>query len=464
MKVKLLGKSSKKDLEKRVRCVAAAGSLSRFPGKVSEVYAGCNDYEKNLRFIERVIEMGHDSITDHDYLVFALEDVSVLVEQIIIAERICSFTIKSRREVNFSDSGYYVPKFGSKRLEKRYREHMNYLFEVYQSFLDKGVKKEDARFVLPYSFHSNIIMGIDAHVLKKMILKFTKGKEKKISELREFGEALYKIMEKEVPYLKKVIDNEESFDEEMDSVLGELGLVKEGRVLDKVKLISWTENIDDTIFISSLMKNYGYGFDKAKSIYDDKIKDNSDLKEKMLGNIYNSCERLEFKQVNFRFQVPISLAVLTHLTRHRTHSLMIPEFWPVNDLEQYIFPEAIKQIDSELYEEVYRKNKEVYDYFKREEVREEDLIYFHLAGNMINVVTNMDGATLAHIASLRVCTKAQWEIRNIVSSMVKLVQEKSEYYGKVLAPSCVVYGKCKEGKESCGKINFIKEEQIIFKK
>ena len=39
---------------------------------ISEVLENCNDYEKNLKLIKRIISMGHKSIIEHDYLVFAI--------------------------------------------------------------------------------------------------------------------------------------------------------------------------------------------------------------------------------------------------------------------------------------------------------------------------------------------------------------------------------------------------------
>ena len=111
MKVELLGINDKKKLEERIKVVAAAGRLSRYNGTAFEILEKFNDYEKNLNLIKRIISMGHESITDHDYLVFGIENVSPIVEQTIIEERFSSFTIKSRREVNFSQVGYYVPTF-----------------------------------------------------------------------------------------------------------------------------------------------------------------------------------------------------------------------------------------------------------------------------------------------------------------------------------------------------------------
>ena len=158
MKLNLIGGINREQVEQMTKVVAGAGKLSRCPGTVSDVLETCDSYEKNVSFIKRVIGIGHESITDHDYLVFAIEDVSPIVEQILIEERFSSFTIKSRREVDFSNAGYYVPEFrdnnhqvlpNNKELQKMYMEHMKFLFNSYSELLELGIKKEDARFVLP---------------------------------------------------------------------------------------------------------------------------------------------------------------------------------------------------------------------------------------------------------------------------------------------------------------------------
>ena len=119
MEIKLIGGCEKNELETRIQKVATAGKLSRFAGNVFEVLESCNDYEKNLKLIKRIIGMGHKSIIEHDYLVFAICDVTPIVEQTIIGSRLTSFTIKSRREVDFRNAGFYVPEFR----DKNYKEH-----------------------------------------------------------------------------------------------------------------------------------------------------------------------------------------------------------------------------------------------------------------------------------------------------------------------------------------------------
>lgn len=463
MEVKLLGINNKKNLEERTKIVAAAGKLSRFPGSVIDTLNSCDDYEKNKRLIERIIKMGHESITEHDYLVFALKDVSPIIEQILIKERIASFTVKSRREVDFSKVGYYIPNFrddnyeivkNNEDLQKKYCEHMDSLFASYAYFVENEISKEDSRFVLPYSYNSNFIMGCDARVLKNIIVRLTKGKESKITEVRELGEELYKIVKEQVPYLVESIENEK-VENSIEKFLKDKVEKPNYKILDNVSLLSCSKDIDKTIIISSLMRIYQLDEKEAKKLYKKLFDSNPDLIKEYILNINKDFEKLDFTQINFRFQIPITFAVLTHITRHRTHDLLIPDFVPVNNLGYYKIPVSIKKFDEQYFIDIFNKNQKIYEYFKSQGVCEEDLIYFHLSGNMVNVVTNMNGKTLAWITRLRRCTKAQWEIRNIANEMYKLASEKSEFFSKILGPDCEVKYACSEGKESCGKINYI---------
>ena len=95
-------------------------------------------------------------------------------------------------------------------------------------------------------------------------------------------------------------------------------------------------------------------------------------------NILHKEERRELEQVSFSFQIPISLSILTHLTRHRMHSLLVPEFVPLWNFNNYVTPETIKAKMNDLYEKAIKKNIEIMEEFKNAGVAEEDLIYFYL--------------------------------------------------------------------------------------
>lgn len=464
MKIELLGGCTKEELESRIRRVASAGKLSRFKGNVFEVLESCDNYDNNLKLIKRIIKMGHKSIIEHDYLVFAIADVSPIVEQTIIGNRLTSFTIKSRREVDFRNVGYYIPNFRNKNMElheknselqERYKKHMQYLFNEYANLVDDGINVEDARFILPYSYHSNIIMGLDARELEKLVVSLLYGELSKISELKELGTILLEQIEEYVPYLSDIIkENETNTSNPFEYIEG-LVSRPEIKICDKAKLISYPENPDDIVLESAIMYHYQCTLEETKEILNKAESLDTNARQKMMDIILNKTENRELEHVNFRFQIPISLSILTHLTRHRMHSLLVPEFVKMWNLNNYIIPNSIKVKYEDKYNEIFKENIRVYNEFLNEDIAEEDLIYFYLGGNMCNVITNMSARTLQWISRLRCCNKAQWQIRNIANDIVKEVKKVAPLIGKGLGPTCITNNICNEGRESCGLIDKI---------
>lgn len=466
MKIELLGGCEKNELEKRIQNIAGAGKLSRFPGNVIEVLDSCNDYESNLKLIKRIIKMGHKSIIEHDYLVFALCDVTPIAEQTLIGYRLTSFTIKSRREVDFRTVGYYVPEFRNKdgqihekneELKEEYRKHMKMLFDTYGEIVDTGVKVEDARFLLPYSYHSNIIMGVNARELERMVLELKFGALSKIPDLKEIGEALYEIVKQSVPYLVPGIEKQEEKNKNDFEYMESLEARPEIKIVPETKMISYTPNADDVVLESSIMYHYQCSKEMAREILANMVKKDIDAKSKLMYDIMHKDERRELEQVSFTFQIPISLSILTHLTRHRMHALLIPEFLPMWNMENYITPESVKAKANDIYTEAVKKNIEMKKKFENMGVFEGDLVYFYLGNQMLNVVTTMNARNVQWVCRMRCCNKAQWQIRFIAKAMAKQVSEVAPLIGKGLGSTCVTDRFCGEGRECCGLIDKLLE-------
>ena len=217
MKLVMLGNDTKEEIEKRLQIVASAGNLSRADGTVTQVFESNNDYEKNLKLARAVVGYGHKSIAEHDYLVFAIEDVTPIIEQIIIGYRLTSFTIKSRRNVDFRNVGFYVPDFhdkdgkvlkNNKALQKQYKAYMQSLFDKYGELVDEEIPVEDCRYILPYCYHSNIIMGCDANELLRITSDMLHGKISHIPEVKELGEKFAEMIREKAPYLVRALDAE----------------------------------------------------------------------------------------------------------------------------------------------------------------------------------------------------------------------------------------------------------------
>lgn len=461
MKVELISRNTKEEIEKNLRIVASAGKLSRFEGTVTQVFEKSNNYNSNLSIARNVVGCGHKSISEHDYLVFALENVTPIIEQIIIGYRLTSFTIKSRRNVDFRTAGFYVPSFrdlnnnileNNNELQEKYKKYMESLFNQYAYLVDEGIPIEDCRYILPYSYYSNIVMGCDAHEFLNITSDMLYGKISKIKEVRELGEKFAQIIEEYVPYLSIELEKEKDkkyYDDKLefvDKLVNNSGLG--ANLLDKVQMTGFTENADDKVLISALMARYQCSYSKGARVLNELSKSDPQFKRQMMQAIIKSKNQRELEQVIFSYQIPISLAVLTHITRHRMHSLLVPDFTSFN-LKNYITPATISENHKEQYDDIFRNNKIMCDYFASNGVNPYDLVYFLLSGNACNITTTMNARTLEWISRMRCCKKAQWEIRDFVNEMVALASSVAPLIGEGLGPSCEILGICPEGKDSC---------------
>ena len=472
MKIVMLGGTTKEEIEKRLQMVSAAGVLSRADGTVTQVYESRDDYNNNLKLIKNVLNYGHRSIAEHDYIVFALEDVTPIVEQTIIGYRLTSFTIKSRRNVDFRNVGFYLPEFkndkgeilsNNKDLQDIYLSYMQSLFNKYGDLVDEQLPVEDCRYILPYSYYSNIIMGCDANELLRITSDLLYGKLSKIDELRELGLKFKALIEDNVPYLVNSLEKEKSSELYTDKFdfLDEFvkdNKVKTGSLLPEAQMTNYTENADWIVLCNIIKNRYQVSYEDAAGILAKLSKEDPDLTMNMMHALLHSKNQRELEQVIFSFEMPISLAVLTHITRHRMHSLLVPDFVPMWNLENYVTPNSLKEKHEGEYQEIFANNKTMVDYFKSQGVRDEDLVYFYLSGNACNISTTMNARNLEWLSRMRCCTKAQWEIRNLVKDCVLAVKEVSPLIGTTLGATCTVMGYCPEGKDSC------KNRGVVIKK
>lgn len=472
MKVVMLGNNTKKEIEKRLQIVASAGNLSRADGTVTQVLENHKSYEDNLKLARAIVGYGHKSISEHDYLVFALENVSMLLEQVIIGYRLTSFTIKSRRNVDFRSVGTYVPDFkdvngnvlpNNKKLQRMYKKNTEVLFTKYGELVDEGIPVEDCRYMLPYTINGNIIMGCDANELLNMTGDMLYGEISKISEVHELGEKLADMIRKYAPYLARALDQEKdkkyygdklSF---LDELVPNIDFPQQAHLLDKVEMTDYTHNADWKVLVSTLMARYQYTYEQAEEVLHELGDLQPTIKNDIMQAIINSKSQRELEQAIFSFQMPISLAVLTHITRHRMHSLLVPGFTSIN-FENIIVPDTIKESHEDEYRELFANNMLLMEEFKKEGVRPEDLICFLQCGHGVNITTTMNARCLEWISRMRCCNKAQLEPRRLANQMVELASGVAPLIGKGLGPTCKVFGYCNEGKDSC------KNRGVVVKK
>lgn len=432
---------------------AASGRISTQSGTALEIFERSHDKEKNKNLINKVTKSGHTSTTEHIFFNIAFENVSVVVEQFMIEFRLASFTVKSRRYVDFSDCGYLVPDFTSDEDKTAYTSAMDKLFSAYAKLTEKGVPKEDARFVLPYCFYSNFLCSLNGREMVNVLTAMIYGRGKKIKEIYNIGLSLLEQCRKYAPgvftdfELKGVKYNDgsdlafEAKDEKTSST-------------EVCQILSVTPDGEKNIARCALIQQGDYS---AESI--EKIISSDENVRKILNSLVGSSRprALESYNCTVRFN-GVSLSTLTHFARHRIQNICIPNLIKA-DRNNYCLPETVKA-DEELrniYDDAFDTMKELYNDLKAKGYDDNVLIYCVLSGNTVDIVTTINARELMLFFRLRSCTRAQWEIQIYANDLLRKLRAISPDLFSLYGPSCYVLGYCPEGKMTCGRASEIKE-------
>lgn len=170
--------------------VAAAAKLCYSSSKVSELASNLTE-EKAAAFVEMLSEIGHESPIEHASFTFGIEGVSRSLLAQITRHRMASFSVKSQRYVREGSFEYITPPEIAAEPEalalyeeimaedqKRYDRIAEILKNKHKTaFLKEGKDEktadrlaekkaiEDARFVLPNSCETQMVMTMNARSL-----------------------------------------------------------------------------------------------------------------------------------------------------------------------------------------------------------------------------------------------------------------------------------------------------------
>lgn len=446
-------------------CLAAA-RISTTRGSAMEIYdESMNTDDTSL--VSKVLGMGHHSVSEHVYFTIVFDNVSVIVEQFIIEFRLASFTVKSRRYVDYKKMGWVVPEFEFKDdvsdLEKKdlyneFNNGMESLFSAYSDLTDQGIPREDARFILPYAFRSNFYCTLNSRELMKIIYSACYGRGSKYSEIKKLGFMLLdqarSIFEEPFSMLDKIA----AFKDEIPEFINKNFKKKPDKTLpeNRAELLSSTKNASFNMALSQLIAETGIDPKQAK----DFLINNKEFYNNLINTVIKDGRSRALENISFGFKINrITLAGLTHLVRHRIQSIIVPGLSNGIRFDDFIIPDTIKSDASSLkiYEKFYDEHILLYERFKSRLKNSEDLVYFALAGMRLDVVTSMNARELFHFFRLRTCMRAQWEIRDISYEMLSILRSVEPDIFNNVGPGCYMDGKCPEAKFTCGKMTEVKD-------
>ncbi|MEI7880943.1 MAG: FAD-dependent thymidylate synthase [bacterium] len=115
--------------------------------------------EKLGELLPKLIAMGHESPFEHAYATFRISDVSRAMTHQLVRHRLLSVSQKSQRYVSESTFGWVVPPAVSAADKPEYDHDMATIRDMYTKWKDKGLKSEDARFVLPNACTTELVVS-----------------------------------------------------------------------------------------------------------------------------------------------------------------------------------------------------------------------------------------------------------------------------------------------------------------
>lgn len=199
--------------------------------------------------------------------------------------------------------------------------------------------------------------------------------------------------------------------------------------------------------------------------------------EKFLNMLFELGHESPIEHVTFTFAIEgISRACSHQLVRHRIASYSQKSQRYVDETQfDYVIPESIKNCPEALTIYEYLMSSIQLDYETIRSLLIEDFINQGMDQKaaekkanedtrmvlpnacQTSIIVTMNVRSLFNFFKLRCCNRAQWEIRDLAIEMYRLCENVSPDIFRHAGPSCVVTGKCSEGKMTCGKAEEVRD-------
>jgi thymidylate synthase, flavin-dependent len=207
----------------------------------------------------------------------------------------------------------------------------------------------------------------------------------------------------------------------------------------------------------------------AKATIDDLLtRVETQNQEAFVSNIMEMGHLSVLEHASFTFGVEgISRALLAQLTRHRLASFSVQSQRYVSYEKGfgYIIPESIKALGDDAVQEFESQMDTIHSWYTNWQARldkgetgNEDARFVLPNATETRLVMTMNVRELRHFFALRMCNRAQWEIREMARQMHLLCLEIAPVLFESAGPGCL-NGACPEGKKTCGKAKEIKQQR-----
>lgn len=115
--------------------------------------------DSQASFVKRLLKMGHESPLEHAYASFRIRHGSRAMTHQLVRHRLLAISQQSQRYVDEEGFSYVVPETLPEEFREDYHADMHLFEQMYRKWRERGLRKEDARFVLPNACTSEIVVS-----------------------------------------------------------------------------------------------------------------------------------------------------------------------------------------------------------------------------------------------------------------------------------------------------------------
>lgn len=228
--------------------------------------------------------------------------------------------------------------------------------------------------------------------------------------------------------------------------------MEEHIVTPQVEIISKPENILKTIYTAC---RTCYSADSPLNINKCENAQDKDKTLKLIKKVISSGHYSTIEHIQVSFAISgISRACSHQFVRHRLMSFSQKSQRYVTEKEQfdYIIPKTIAGNEqlAEKYNNFMNKISEFYLEMTENGIPAEDARFVLPNAAATSMVASLNLRELIHLANLRLCNRAQAEIRTVIKMMCDEIIKTEPWLKEYLVPKCEKLGYCDED-NSCGR-------------
>ena len=193
-------------------------------------------------------------------------------------------------------------------------------------------------------------------------------------------------------------------------------------------------------------------------------KDQTEFVHKIMSMGHDSV----LEHASFTFGIEgVSRTLLAQITRHRVASFSVQSQRYVSYEKGfgYIVPPKIEALGADAVAEFERQMDTMHQWYVQWQEKlgtgeggNEDARFVLPGACETRMMVTMNVRELRHFFSLRMCSRAQWEIRALAAEMHRLCMEVAPTLFENAGPGCL-RGACPEGEKTCGKMLQIRQER-----